>query len=195
MSPAAYYCGDTCAPEGLVLVKRNEDLILGSTWLLSNVYFLYVQLNCALNFTLLISKCKNTIISAIRALLLLSNCSRSFNFSHVHSHTCLLSTPPLTWQRQYRIVLFGEQFYQQKDLNFGCQRENYCCQNISLLFYRFGITFSGKSFWMSAAKTHTNTSWLFGIISDPWWRKKCMSGSNHTQAYIFPWCNFVNPKW
>lgn len=65
----------------------------------------------------------------------------------------------------------------------------------ALLFHRLGITFGGKSFWMRATKTHTNTSWLVGIMSDPRWKTNCMSGSNHTRAYIFPWCNFVNPKW
>ena len=59
-------------------------------------YFVYIQLNCVLNFALLVSKCKNTIISVIRTLLLLSNFSHSFDFSQVHSHTCLLSTSPLT---------------------------------------------------------------------------------------------------
>ena len=58
-------------------------------------YFLYIQLNSVLNFALLISKCKNTIISVIRTLLLLSNFSHSFNFSQVHSLTCLLNTSPL----------------------------------------------------------------------------------------------------
>ena len=58
-------------------------------------YFLYIQFNSVLNFALLISKCKNTIISVIRTLLLLSNFSHSFNFSQVHSLTCLLNTSPL----------------------------------------------------------------------------------------------------
>lgn len=45
------------------------------------------------------------------------------------------------------------------------------------MFHKFDITFSGKSFRMSATKTHMNTCWLFGIISGPSWRKNACLGA------------------
>lgn len=96
-------------------------------------------------------------------------------FTLILACSAFLSSPCRSNTREP--VKSEEQFYQQKDLNFRYQRQNYWCQDRTLLPHKFDMTFSGKSFWMSATKTHTNTSWLFGIISDPWWRKNACLGA------------------
>lgn len=157
-----------------------------------HVHFLSRQPNGVLTFALLKSKSKNTIIS-IRTPLLSSNVSL-FQF-----FTCSLPSLPLqpcySPSKSKARSFHSEKSCIAEGSDFLMPGRKWLVSGSALLFHRLGITFGGKSFWMRATKTHTNTSWLVGIMSDPRWKTNCMSGSNHTRAYIFPWCNFVNPKW